>query len=111
MLRHHLVVTSAVAAFLAGITMGGAGGAQAQNNCPGVSATQCEEFCAQSGAEVLSCEKTGSEPDCVCTEETKNVPGNAFGTATQTGASGQGNLGNKTEEAPCTGNQGQCKQQ
>ncbi|WP_158665376.1 hypothetical protein [Sinorhizobium fredii] len=83
------------------------GGAQAQT-CPGVSQDQCVELCGAAG--VASCTKTGSTPNCVCNEETKNVNGNAFGTATTNTASGQGNIGNKTEEE-CTGNAGQCKKQ
>jgi hypothetical protein len=93
---------------MGGALMLGTGGALAQNECPGVSATQCTDFCGTAG--VASCTKTGSTPDCVCNEAKKDVNGNAFGTATTDTASGQGNVGNKTETA-CTGNQGQCKQQ
>jgi hypothetical protein len=47
-----------------------------------------------------------------CTRsDTKDVPGNAFGTRTTTTTTGQGNAGNKPAEEPCTGNQGQCMQQ
>jgi hypothetical protein len=53
--------------------------------------------------------KDGPNSICVYPETTKDVPGNAFGTATQDTTTGQGNLGNKTKNE-CTGNQGQCKQ-
>ncbi|SDA73104.1 hypothetical protein [Sinorhizobium sp. NFACC03] len=106
--RHHILVATSVAAFLGAITLFDTGSAQAQNLCPGVSADQCTDFCGAAG--VASCTKTGSTPDCVCNETTKDVNGNANGTATQEEASGQGNIGNKTEEA-CTGNTGQCKKQ
>ncbi len=104
MFRHELLSAAAAVAFIGGIMM--VGGAQAQNLCPGVSATQCTDFCGDAG--VASCTKTGSTPDCQCNETTKDVNGNANGTATQDTAEGQGNIGNKTEEA-CTGNVGQCK--
>lgn len=97
---------AAAAAFMGGTLLLGSGGALAQNACPGVSATQCTDFCGDAG--VLSCTKTGSVPDCQCNETTKDVNGNAFGTATQDTAEGQGNIGNKTETA-CEGNPGQCK--
>lgn len=106
MLRHHILKASTAAAFLGAIMLFGTGGAQAQNLCPGVSADQCTDFCGAAG--VASCTKTGPTPDCVCNETTKDVNGNAFGTATEDSASGQGNLGNKTE-TECTGNPGQCK--
>lgn len=99
---------AAAAAFMGGTLLLGTGGALAQNNCPGVSAQQCTDFCSAAG--VATCEKTGPTPDCVCNETTKDVKGNAFGTATQESEEGQGNLGNKTEVQPCEGNQGQCKQ-
>jgi hypothetical protein len=102
---------AAAAAFMGGTLLLGTGGALAQNACPGVSAQQCTDFCAAEGSTVASCTKTGPTPDCVCAETTKDVKGNAFGTATQESAEGQGNLGNKTEVQPCEGNQGQCKQQ
>lgn len=106
MLRHHILKASAVTAFLGAIMLFGAGNAQAQT-CPGVSQSQCEDFCG--GAGVASCTKTGSTPDCVCNETKKDVNGNAFGTATTDSASGTGNIGNKTE-TECTGNPGHCKQ-
>jgi hypothetical protein len=63
-----------------------------------------------------SCEADGGTytkdgPDSTCTypETTKDVSGNAFGTATQDTTTGRGNLGNDPE-ATCTGNPGQCKQ-
>ncbi|GLS41948.1 hypothetical protein GCM10010869_75450 [Mesorhizobium tianshanense] len=98
---------AAAAAFMGGTLLLGTGGALAQNLCPGVSATQCTDFCGAAG--VASCTKTGSVPDCVCNETTKDVNGNAFGTATEDTAEGKGNIGNKTE-TDCDGNQGQCKQ-
>ncbi|ESZ22359.1 hypothetical protein [Mesorhizobium sp. L48C026A00] len=102
---------AAAAAFMGGTLLLGAGGALAQE-CPGVSQTQCEEFCAGEGSTALSCTKTGSTPDCVCKETTKDAgQGKALGTATQESAEGKGNLGNKTEVQPCEGNVGQCKQQ
>jgi hypothetical protein len=43
------------------------------------------------------------------------VNGNAFGTATGSSETGQGNLSDNpsgnTQPGPCTGNKGQCKQQ
>jgi hypothetical protein len=95
---------------MGGALIFGPGGAAAQE-CPGVSQSQCEDFCAAEGSTVASCTKTGSTPDCVCNETTKDVPGLAKGTATQESAEGQGNLGNKTEPQPCEGNVGQCKKQ
>ncbi|RWN54113.1 hypothetical protein [Mesorhizobium sp.] len=101
---------AAAAAFWCGTLLLGTGGALAQNNCPGVSAQQCTDFCGAAG--VATCEKTGPTPDCVCAETKKEgVKGNAFGTATQESVEGQGNLENKPEPQPCEGNQGQCKQQ
>ncbi|WP_027155950.1 hypothetical protein [Mesorhizobium sp. WSM2561] len=109
---HSGLKLAAAAAFMGGTLLLGTGGTLAQNNCPGVSAQQCTDFCAAEGTTVASCEKTGPTPDCVCAETKKEgVKGNAFGTATQESAEGQGNLGNKTEPQPCEGNQGQCKQQ
>jgi len=52
--------------------------------------------------------KDGPNSICVFPETTKDVNGNAFGTATQDTSTGQGNLDNKTTTT-CTGNQGQCK--
>ena len=52
--------------------------------------------------------KDGPDSICVFPETTKDVNGNAFGTATQETTTGQGNTGNKTVET-CTGNPGQCK--
>jgi hypothetical protein len=79
---------------------------------------QCTSFCGDAG--VASFSKIGSDPNCVCNETTKDVKGNAFGTATQQEESGHGNLSPKTTgqdggttypQKDCTGNQGQCKQQ
>jgi hypothetical protein len=53
--------------------------------------------------------KDGPNSICVFPETTKDVNGNAFGTATQDTSTGQGNLDNKTQTV-CTGNPGQCKQ-
>lgn len=105
---HSFLKLAAAAAFMGGTLLLGTGGALAQNNCPGVSAQQCTDFCGAAG--VATCEKTGSVPDCQCNETTKDVSGNAFGTATQDTAEGKGNIGNKTETA-CEGNVGQCKKQ
>lgn len=107
---HSVLKLAAAAAFMGGTLLLGTGGALAQT-CPGVSQTQCENFCAAEGSTVASCTKTGPTPDCVCAETTKDVKGKALGTATQESAEGQGNLGNQTEVQPCEGNQGQCKQQ
>jgi hypothetical protein len=52
--------------------------------------------------------KDGPNSICVFPETTKDVKGNAFGTATQDTSTGQGNLDNKTTTS-CTGNKGQCK--
>lgn len=101
-----LFLAVATAVSLGGALMLGTGNAGAQNLCPGVSATQCTDLCGDAG--VASCTKTGSTPDCVCNTTTKDVNGNAFGTATTDTSSGQGNLGNKTETS-CTGNPGHCK--
>jgi len=51
-------------------------------------------------------------PNSICTfpETTKDVKGNAYGTATTTTTTGQGNTDNKTTTT-CTGNKGQCSQQ
>lgn len=106
---HSGLMVAAAAAFMGGTLLLGTGGALAQT-CPGVSQTQCEEFCG--GAEnVASCEKIQSTPDCQCEPQPKPGPGQKLGTFTQEGESGQGNLGNKTQPEPCEGNQGQCKQQ
>jgi hypothetical protein len=62
---------------------------------------------------IICCTKTGGTVDCVCNSTTKDVPGNAFGTATQNTAGGKGNL-QEAEKKPikeCKFNQGQCKQQ
>lgn len=105
---YRLFLATTAAAMMGGTLLLAPVSASAQT-CPGVSQRQCEDFCG--GADqVASCTKTGSEPDCVCEEQTKDVRGNAFGTATTDTAEGQGNLGNKTTTA-CEGNQGQCKQQ
>lgn len=110
MCRHGLFLAVATAVSMGGALMLATGGAAAQDACTGVSVTQCTDFCGDAG--VASCTKdpTQSTPNCVCNEVTKDVNGNAFGTATEDTAGGKGNVGNKTEEA-CTGNQGQCKQQ
>jgi hypothetical protein len=57
-----------------------------------------------------SYDKSGPTPICIVGPETKDVKGNAFGTATTDTTTGQGNLDNKTEGPVCTGNTGQCKQ-
>lgn len=85
-------------------------------SCGGAAAASCTDYCGSAG--VQSCEKDGPTPVCLCKETTKDVNGNAFGTATQDTESGQGNLNPKTTgqnggtaypEESCTGNQGQCK--
>jgi hypothetical protein len=53
--------------------------------------------------------KDGPNSICVFPETTKDVNGQALGTATTTTSTGQGNTDNKTTTA-CTGNTGQCKQ-
>jgi hypothetical protein len=98
----------AAAALLGGGLVLGPSGALAQE-CANLAASQCSSSCGTAG--VASCTKSGPDVSCVCNETTKDVKGNAFGTATGSSSTGQGNLGNKTEEGPCTGNQGQCKQQ
>jgi hypothetical protein len=55
--------------------------------------------------------KDGPDSICVGPVTTKDVKGNAFGTATQNTSTGHGNLDNKTVGPVCEGNQGQCKQQ
>jgi hypothetical protein len=52
--------------------------------------------------------KDGPNSTCVFPETTKDVNGNAYGTATQITTTGQGNLDNKPTST-CTGNQGHCK--
>jgi hypothetical protein len=61
--------------------------------------------CTSSGGTYI---KDGPNAICVFPETTKDVNGNANGTATQTTTTGQGNLGNKPTST-CTGNQGHCK--
>ena len=96
---HALVLAAATLAFLGGGLAIGTGGALA--------ASGSERECDAGGGTYV---KDG--PDSICTypETTKDVPGNAFGTATEETTTGQGNLDNKTEET-CTGNKGQCKHQ
>ena len=85
-------------------------------DCGGAAAASCTDYCGTAG--VASCTKDGPTPVCLCNETTKDVNGNAYGTATQDTESGQGNLNTKTTgqnggttypEQDCTGNQGQCK--
>jgi hypothetical protein len=105
----YLRMATTAAAIVGGALLLGVAGASAQSSCTGVSVSQCEAYCGDAG--VASCTKDPqSEPNCICNEETKDVKGNAYGTATQDTAGGKGNVGNKTEEE-CTGNKGQCKQQ
>ena len=81
--------------------------------------TQCTSFCG-GAANVAEFGRIGSDPFCTCNETTKDVNGNAFGTATQQEESGHGNLSPKTTgqdggttypQEACGGNKGQCKQQ
>jgi hypothetical protein len=104
--------TVAAAAILGSVVILGSSTAFAQQNCANLAAEQCSASCGSAG--VNSCTRTGSAVSCVCNEQTKDVNGNAFGTATQTGETGQGNLsegGGGPTPSPCTGNQGQCKKQ
>lgn len=52
--------------------------------------------------------KDGPNSTCTYPETTKDVNGNAYGTATQDTTTGQGNLGNDPVTT-CTGNPGHCK--
>lgn len=106
MCRHDLYLAVAAAAIMGGALMIGAGGARA-SDCANLNLSQCESTCGTAG--VSSCTKTGSSVDCVCNTTTKDVNGNAYGTATTDTSGGQGNLDNKTTGPTCTGNQGQCK--
>jgi hypothetical protein len=108
---HDLILAAVTALFLGGGLSVTAGGAYAQSLCTGQADNQCTAFCGDAG--VASCTKTSGNVDCVCNSTTKDVRGNAYGTATQDTAEGEGNLqpaANKPREE-CTGNQGQCKQQ
>jgi hypothetical protein len=71
-----------------------------------LAASPSEEQCTACGGTFVN--DSGTKV-CQCAETTKDVNGNANGTATQTTTTGQGNLDNKTATT-CTGNQGQCKQ-
>ena len=83
------------------------GGAMSLSAGGASAASGSERECTAAGGVYT---KDGPNSICVYPETTKDVPGNAFGTATQDTTTGQGNLGNKPVSA-CTGNQGQCKQQ
>lgn len=112
---HELFLTAASAAFVTGAVLFSAGDAYAQE-CNNPSVQQCQEYCTSFGSAFLSCTKDGGAVGCLCEEKTKDVPGNAFGTATQQSEEGTGNFqdtgsDNKPEPQPCTGNQGQCKKQ
>lgn len=90
------MAAAAAIAFLGGGLAIGTGAALASG-----SSTACE---ADGGT------YTKDGPDSICTypEETKDVNGNAYGTATQDTTTGHGNLGNDPVDT-CTGNPGQCK--
>ena len=87
------------------------GGSAQAGSCTPSNLSSCTGTCGTAG--IADCSRTGSSVSCVCNETTKDVNGNAFGTATQDTSSGQGNL---TDQPPpddltnsCTGNKGQCK--
>jgi hypothetical protein len=86
-------------------------------DCGGAALSSCNDYCG-GATQVASCTRDGPTPICLCNETTKDVNGNAYGTATQETESGHGNLNPKTTgqnggttypEESCTGNQGQCK--
>jgi hypothetical protein len=97
-IRHWVILPAVVAVAIGGALVFGTGAAFA--------ASGSERECTAGGGTYV---KDGPDSICVYPETTKDVPGNAFGTATQETTTGQGNLGNKPVDE-CTGNQGQCKQ-
>jgi hypothetical protein len=101
------------AATITGALVLGTNGAQA-GSCTNSNLSDCSATCGGS-ANIASCTRDGSSVSCVCNETTKDVNGNAFGTATQDTSSGQGNLSDQPPSSDlttsCTGNKGQCKQQ
>ena len=104
----HRLITSVALATLLALSFTAAQAA----DCTPSNASDCTATC---GGTFDSCTRSGSSVSCVCPSTTKDVKGNAFGTATQDTSTGQGNL---TDQPPptdltgsCTGNKGQCKQQ
>jgi hypothetical protein len=73
---------------------------------PVLAASGSERDCDAIGGTYV---KDGPESKCIGPEETKDVNGFAYGTATQDTTIGQGNTSNK-ETTTCDGNNGQCKQ-
>ncbi|PSH64265.1 hypothetical protein CU102_22345 [Phyllobacterium brassicacearum] len=69
-------------------------------------ASGSEQECVAGGGTYT---KDGPNSICVFPETTKDVNGNANGTATQDTTTGHGNLGNDPVDT-CTGNPGHCKQ-
>lgn len=98
------------AATITGTFVLGTNGAQAAS-CTPSNFTDCTATCGTAG--IASCSRDGSSVSCVCNETTKDVNGNAYGTATQDTASGTGNLSDQPPPddytQDCTGNKGQCK--
>lgn len=100
-------------AIIAGAVMLGTVAAQAAD-CTPSNFSDCSGQCG-GDTQIASCTRSGSSVSCICQEKTKDVNGNAFGTATQDTSSGQGNLSDQPPPddltEACTGNRGQCKQQ
>ncbi|MER9585474.1 hypothetical protein [Mesorhizobium sp. M0276] len=95
-MSRHWLILAAAAAFMGSAFVLGSGAAFASG-----SSTECE---AAGGTYT----KDGPNSICVYPETTKDVNGNAYGTATQDTTTGQGNLGNDPVTT-CTGNPGHCK--
>jgi hypothetical protein len=91
-----IMVAAATVAFLGGGLAIGTSSALASG-----SSTACE---ADGGTYT----KNGADSTCTYPVTTKDVKGNANGTATQDTTTGQGNLGNDPVTT-CTGNPGHCK--